>query len=79
MNTKVLIACRKIIDFSQEKMSNQLGISLVTYNQKEKGKSEFTGTEMKKIAEIINENGLKNLTVNDIFFKDLVTIELTNS
>lgn len=73
---KILIVCRKIIGFSQTKMANKLGISLVAYNQKEVGKVEFNKSEMKTIENICREEGL-DLTVEDIFFKKEVSIKVT--
>ena len=77
VKNKILVICRKIINFSQKDMSEELGTSLVTYNQKEIGKISFSKEEMIKIEKILKENGLKEITIEDIFFKNEVSIKVT--
>ena len=77
MSNKILIICRKIIDYSQQKMADSLGISITSYNQKEKGKIDFTRKEMIQIVSTLNDNGLK-LSIEDVFFKNEVSIKVTS-
>lgn len=64
---KMLKAYRKLNDIKAQDMADDLGITLTTYCKKENGKSEFTLTECKKIADKIGKS------VDEIFFKQEVT------
>lgn len=75
MNKK-LIAYRKILGFSQTYMAKLIGISLTSYCQKERCKSDFTQTEMLKIINIIKEYNDK-VTIDEIFFGNNVSIPIT--
>lgn len=75
----LLLTLRNILGISQTDVADSLGISLVSYNKKEKGHLQFSQSEMKKVAETFSKNGLKGIKPEDIFFKDEVTIKLTSN
>ena len=52
---------------SQKKMSEQLGISVQAYRNKESGKTQFTSGEMKKFKSLVDEV-LSDVSLEDIFF-----------
>lgn len=45
---------RQKIGYSQERMARELNISVVSYNQKENGKSKWSYEMAKRFAEIVN-------------------------
>ncbi|MCC2087947.1 helix-turn-helix domain-containing protein [Mammaliicoccus sciuri] len=49
---------------SQTDVSIELNISLTSYSEKERGKRDFTESEMKALAKIFN------CTLNDLFWED---------
>lgn len=63
MHHKLFIA-RREARLSQIKVAKMLNISNATYSLKENGKSEFTLSEAKKLAEIFG------CTLNDLFQDD---------
>lgn len=58
------------MDISVGAMSEKLNISPVTFYRKTIGESEFTQSEIKKIAEVLS---LTMQEVKDIFFADELT------
>ena len=69
--TKNLKSLRAQINFNQQDMANYLGIGITTYHNKETGKNQFTLKEAKQIAQLFN------LTIDDIFFTNLVNFKNT--
>jgi putative transcriptional regulator len=72
MNKK-LVAYRNMLDLSQEKVAEQIGISLTSYNHKETGKRKFSQSEMIKITNLFKEK-IPNITMDDIFFINELSI-----
>nr|WP_300001692.1 helix-turn-helix transcriptional regulator [Tissierella sp.] len=70
MNGDLLRGKRAEHGFSQEDMANNLGVSRLTYRLKETGDREFTNSEMRKIASILD---LKLNEINSIFFNNKIT------
>lgn len=62
-----VIGYRKMIG-TQEMMAKELGISVNTYANKERGNSEFTRKEMMKFHQIIKDRIGDITTVEGIFF-----------
>lgn len=77
MNTK-LVAYRKMLQMNQKSFAEKIGISLVSYSNKETGKTEFTQNEMITITNIIKEK-IPNITMDDIFFDNKVSILVTGT
>ena len=68
MSVKTKLAVyRAMINKNQTEFSEELGMSIQTYNQKENGKRSFTVDEMKQIKNLFNRYSL-NVTIEDIFF-----------
>ena len=57
--------------FDQQYMADYLDIQRTTYCNKETGKSDFTVTEAKQIAELFD------LRIDDIFFTERVNLKNT--
>lgn len=57
--------------FDQQYMADYLSIQRTTYCNKETGKSDFTVTEAKQIAELFD------LSIDDIFFTERVNLKNT--
>lgn len=66
MTNKVL-GYRKMINFSQREMATKLGISEGQYREKEKGRYDFSQSEMKKFYETV-QPFLSKVKLEDIFF-----------
>lgn len=49
-------------------MANNLEISVTAYRNKEKGTTPFKDSEKITIKNKLIENGLKDITIDDIFF-----------
>lgn len=62
-----IVGYRKMCGLSQKKMSEQLGISVQAYRNKESGKTQFTSGEMKKFKSLVDEV-LSDVSLEDIFF-----------
>ncbi|MHC5269286.1 helix-turn-helix transcriptional regulator [Enterococcus sp. LJL98] len=62
-----VLGYRKMIGFSQLEMAKRLGISESQYRAKEKGRFEFTETEIEKFTSIVKKFN-SEVTVLDIFF-----------
>lgn len=63
-----VLGYRKMINKTQKEMAKEFNVSEQTYRNKEKGKVEFKKEEMLKFKKILVANGLKNITMDDIFF-----------
>ncbi|TCO79099.1 helix-turn-helix transcriptional regulator [Marinisporobacter balticus] len=59
-------------DLNQNKIAQKLGISVVSYRNKENEHTQFTLKEAKKISEIFNTS------IEEIFFKNEVYKKETN-
>ncbi|MFV5767260.1 helix-turn-helix transcriptional regulator [Mammaliicoccus sciuri] len=55
---------------SQTDVSIKLNISLTSYSQKERGRRDFTESEMKALAKMFN------CTLNDLFWEEKVHAEV---
>lgn len=67
MNNKVR-NYRRYIGLTQKQMANNLKISVTAYRNKEKGITPFKDLEKVLIKNKLIENGLKDVTIDDIFF-----------
>ena len=61
-----LAGYRKMLGLTQEVISKIIGISSVSYCNKETGKNDFTQTEMEKLIKIFNDEGYE-LTMDKLF------------
>jgi len=72
------ISCTKLkiliseSDYNQEDIAKKLGLAETTFNRKLNGKSEFKLSEAKQLADLFN------LTVDELFFSNIVTKVETN-
>jgi len=62
-----VLGYRKMIGFTQLQMANELGISENQYRAKEKGRYDFSKTEMEKYHEVVKKS-MKDVKIQDIFF-----------
>ncbi len=62
-----IVGYRKMCGLSQKRMSQELGISVQAYRNKETGKTQFTSGEMQKFKSLV-ENILPDITLEAIFF-----------
>jgi len=62
-----IVGYRKMCGLSQKKMSEELGISVQAYRNKESGKTQFTSGEMQKFKNLV-EKVLPDVTLEVIFF-----------
>lgn len=62
-----VLGYRKMIGLTQLQMANELGISENQYRAKEKGKYDFSKTEMEKYHEVVKKT-MKDIKIQDIFF-----------
>ncbi|HDJ3306725.1 TPA: hypothetical protein PQA19_000735 [Staphylococcus aureus] len=66
MNNKVS-NYRRYIGLTQNQMANNLKISVTAYRNKERGITPFKDSEKVFIKNKLIENGIKNITIDDIF------------
>ncbi|CAC8549525.1 hypothetical protein M1KS0094p1_2297 [Staphylococcus aureus] len=67
MNNKVS-NYRRYIGLTQNQMANNLKISVTAYRNKERGITPFKDSEKVFIKNKLIENGIKGITIDDIFF-----------
>ncbi|ALD80317.1 MULTISPECIES: hypothetical protein [Staphylococcus] len=67
MNNKVS-NYRRYIGLTQNQMANNLKISVTAYRNKERGITPFKDSEKVFIKNKLIENGIKDITIDDIFF-----------
>ncbi|EOB7869463.1 hypothetical protein ACIXA7_001719 [Staphylococcus aureus] len=67
MNNKVS-NYRRYIGLTQNQMVNNLKISVTAYRNKERGITPFKDSEKVFIKNKLIENGIKDITIDDIFF-----------
>ena len=75
-NTNLLKSKRVEYGYSQENMSNFLGISGISYGMKERGEYDFSQTEIAIIIEVLK---LTFKEVNAIFFANRITEVLNDN
>ncbi|MEX3470768.1 helix-turn-helix transcriptional regulator [Staphylococcus hominis] len=63
-----VLGYRKMINKTQKDIAKLLNISEQTYRKKEKGITEFNKNEMLIIKNLLCDKGLKNISIEDIFF-----------
>lgn len=63
-----VLGYRKMLNFTQQQMANELRISEQAYRNKEKGKTEFKKEEMITFKNLLVSRGMKKVTLDDIFF-----------
>ena len=68
MINKVL-GFRKMIGLTQEQAAKELGISTNSFANKEKGRTDFTESEMKRFLHLVTIN-VPAVKITDIFFND---------
>lgn len=66
MTNKVL-GYRKMVSMTQKQMADCLGISENQYRSKEKGRYEFTKSEMEKFCSVVQQS-IPTVNVQEIFF-----------
>ncbi|AXV42917.1 TPA: hypothetical protein RFS38_001856 [Staphylococcus aureus] len=66
MNNKVS-NYRRYIGLTQNQMANNLKISVTAYRNKERGITPFKDSEKVFIKNKLIENGIKDITIDDIF------------
>lgn len=66
MVNKVL-GYRKMLSLTQKQMANKIGISENQYRAKEKGRYDFSKTEMEKFHSVV-EKVIDDIEIQDIFF-----------
>lgn len=66
MINKVL-GYRKMLGMTQEQMAKRIGISENQYRSKEKGKFDFSSSEMKIFYKLVKEK-IDGINLEDIFF-----------
>lgn len=71
INTQNVKALRVLNALSQTEVAEKLGIGIKAYNYRENSKQEFTLTEAKKLADLFN------LTIDELFFKNIVNFRNT--
>ena len=62
-----IVGYRKMCGLSQKRMSEELGISVQAYRNKESGKTQFTSGEMQKFKSQV-QKVLPSVTLEAIFF-----------
>ncbi|MGH1803397.1 helix-turn-helix transcriptional regulator [Enterococcus gallinarum] len=62
-----IVGYRKMVSMTQKEMAACLGISENQYRAKEKGRYDFTKSEMGKFCSIIQKS-ISSVNVQDIFF-----------
>ncbi|HDD0328237.1 TPA: hypothetical protein O9442_002496 [Staphylococcus aureus] len=67
MNNKVS-NYRRYIGLTQNQMANNLKISVTAYRNKERRITPFKDSEKVFIKNKLIENGIKDITIDDIFF-----------
>lgn len=70
---KNIVRYRKFLGFTQGDISKKLNISIQAYRNKEAERTAFKDSEKIEIKKLFNENGLDDLTIDDIFFDDKVS------
>ena len=63
-----VLGYRKMLGKTQEQMAKEFNISEQSYRNREKGKISFKKNEMIKFKTLLIEKGLKDITLDDIFF-----------
>ena len=63
-----VLGYRKMLGKTQQQMAKELNISEQSYRNREKGKINFKKNEMIKFKIMLLEKGLKDITLDDIFF-----------
>lgn len=58
-----------MLGYTQKKMGKILGVSEVTYRNKEKGKIPFKDFEMEIFLKRLNEEIDSKITISEVFFK----------
>ncbi|HHD1015419.1 TPA: hypothetical protein ACN13G_001735 [Staphylococcus aureus] len=58
---------RRYIGLTQNQMANNLKISVTAYRNKERGITPFKDSEKVFIKNKLIENGIKDITIDDIF------------
>ncbi|WP_430329745.1 hypothetical protein [Staphylococcus aureus] len=59
---------RRYIGLTQNQRANNLKISVTAYRNKERGITPFKDSEKVFIKNKLIENGIKDITIDDIFF-----------
>ncbi|MCO6290079.1 DNA-binding XRE family transcriptional regulator [Staphylococcus epidermidis] len=67
MNNKVR-NYRRYIGLTQNQMANDLKVSVTAFRNKEKGITPFKDSEKVFIKNKLIENGIKDITIDEIFF-----------
>lgn len=63
-----ILGYRKMLKKTQSDMAKAFGISEQTYRNKEKERISFKKEEMVKFRNMLKDNGLTNISIEDIFF-----------
>lgn len=63
-----IIGYRSMLGLTQEDIAKMFNLSIQAYRNKEKGRTPFKQEEMRLFKEILVNNGIENVTIDDIFF-----------
>lgn len=64
---------RKLIGMTQSDLAKKFGISVQALRKKEKGLTAYSDKEKLIFRNLIRERAFKDITIDDIFFKDKVS------
>ncbi|HCD18068.1 helix-turn-helix transcriptional regulator [Macrococcoides caseolyticum] len=63
-----VVGYRKMIGLAQTDLAKEFNISVQSYRNKEKGRVPFKQSEMLIFKKLLINNGLLDVTIDDIFF-----------
>jgi len=61
---------RKLIDLTQNDLAKAFGISVQSLRRKEKGLTAYSDKEKIILRDLVREKAFKNITIDDIFFRN---------
>lgn len=64
-----VLGYRKMLNKTQREIAELIGVSEQTFRNKEKGKVSFKKEEMVKFKNFLEESGLRDVTIEKIFFE----------
>lgn len=59
---------RKLIGLTQEDLSKKFGVVKQSISDKERGLTAYSDEEKKILRDLVRQAGMKNITIDDIFF-----------
>ncbi|GGA98741.1 hypothetical protein ERX37_04890 [Macrococcus hajekii] len=76
---KNILRYRKFLCLTQQDMAQFLKISVQAYRNKESGRSSFNDSEKIKVRQLFRKEGLTDLTIDDIFFNEVVSQSIVSN